>query len=103
MKKEFLRNVLEKLRVKSGLRGESAHLDGPWRVGFFYDRNESSFTLTLYYNTRSKTILLNRNDVETRGRSNWLADNTWRLSKSGLEKGETILKAVEVTKMRQPK
>ena len=100
MRRESLLPILQKLRVRSGLVGESKLIEGPWRVGFFYDRDGKNFELVLCYNAQCKHLPLAKDDVETRGRSMWMTSNTWRLSPSGMAKGESILKAVEATEAR---
>jgi hypothetical protein len=96
--------VLESLRVKSGLIGSGRKsLGGPWAISFQFDRQNNSFTLTLYYGARSTTMGLTREDVETRGRSQWMTDNTWRLSPRGVQKAaESIRGAIERTEAKAP-
>lgn len=58
------------------------------------------FTLTLTYKGvspwKQRTVQLSKEDVETRGKSNWMMDNTWRMSPSGVEKfAPQIEKAIE--------
>ena len=81
-----VRNALSKLRVKSG--GMPGFQDiGDWSLRFGYSNEESQFVLTLRHRptAREKTVGLKREYVETRGRSNWLKDNTWRLSPLGVD------------------
>jgi hypothetical protein len=59
----------------------------------------SVFTLTLTFKGvspwKSRTIQLARTDVETRGKSPWLRDNTWRLTQDAIVKfSEQIDKAI---------
>lgn len=80
--------VVEKLRVRSGLRGEVRVLDQKnplWRIGFYYDHDREGFTAVLYRGPRSSTMTLGKEHVETRGRSMWQADNTWRLTPAGVK------------------
>ena len=87
--------VLASLRVKPRLSctGPKA-LYGPWRVSFHYDRVNSTFAFTLYYGAREKTMELTKEDVETRGKSMWMANNNWRLSPAGLLKVSAAAKGV---------
>jgi hypothetical protein len=81
-----LHDALTKLRVKSG--GLPGYQDtGNWTLRLGYDNEHSQFTLTLRYrpSSKEKTIGLKREYVETKGKSNWLKDNTWRLSPLGIE------------------
>ena len=101
---EILSNVLKKLRVKSGLVGESKSLFGPWRVGFFYSKEEPAFVFDLYYNDRKKSIRLLPDDVETRGKSNWRTNNTYRLTPSGVARiAECAWSVIERTTAAQAK
>lgn len=90
MEESLIREVLQKLRVASGLRGERKSLDTRWRVGFFYDRHfyekEGSFVLKLSMDNLTKTIPLTEDQVETRGRSHWMSGNTWRLTPESVNK-----------------
>jgi hypothetical protein len=89
MSPEAIRDVLAKLRVRSGLRGEIRDLDAAWRIGFWHGRPRvDGFLVTLYYlpNGRKSTMPLTSADVETRGRSHWITDNTWRLTPAGIER-----------------
>jgi len=90
--------VLESLRVKRGLIGSGRKdLGGPWAISFQFDRQNNSFTLTLYYGARSQTMGLTREDVESRGRSQWMTD----LSPQGLQKAaESIRSAIERTEAK---
>jgi hypothetical protein len=90
-KTKSLEDVLRSLRVKPGLMCTGTHpIEGPvgsWKVAFGYDRQPpGAFTLTLYFGEKSKTISLPKDDVETRGRSDWMTDNTWRLTEQAVAK-----------------
>ena len=92
---EVVRPVLAKLRVKPGLRWTGTHpIAGPWGISFEYDREQRQFFCTLSRDARSSTMYLQASDVETRGKSLWLTDNTWRLSPVGLDKVESSILAV---------
>ena len=89
MSPDTIRAVLAKLRVRSGLRGEIRDLDATWRIGLQHGRpSVAGFLATLHHNPsgRHSTMALTSADVETRGRSQWITDNTWRLSPAGIER-----------------
>jgi hypothetical protein len=75
------------LRVKPGLRdGATQKLGGGWEATLGYSRAESLFVVWLRRpDGKIGTMRLPDEDVETRGRSQWKTDNTWRLSSRGLE------------------
>jgi hypothetical protein len=84
-----VRAVLAKLRVRSGLRGEVRDLDATWRIGLWHGSpSAAGFLATLYHNPsgRQSTMALTSADVETRGRSQWMANNTWRLTAEGIDR-----------------
>ena len=81
-----VRNALSKIRVKSGLMPGFQDI-GDWSLRFGYSRDESQFILTLRHKPtfRERTVVLKQEYVETRGRSMWRADNTWRLTPLGVD------------------
>ncbi len=103
---ESIADVLGKLRIRSGLASnpprELPIAGGLWRIGFVYDREHEAFTVDLYLGTRRSRMRLERSDVETRGRSSWMTDNTWRLSPEGVAKvAGSIAACVEETERRR--
>ena len=76
------------LRIKAGLRSnDPKKLPVPgWSIGFGYSRDHKVFTATCYVDRRSSTMGLTKEDVETRSKSMWMTDNTWRLSAQGIAK-----------------
>ena|SRR5271154_2236750 len=97
-----LQKVIAKLKVKPGLIGESLRIEGPWRVGLFWDREEKAFLLYLYWNNQEKLLRLDKDiDIKTAGRSQWMADNTWRLTEKGRSKVESnVLIAIRATEAK---
>lgn len=96
--KTQIQDTLAKLRVKSGLRGERRRLDKNWEIGMWYDRENSSFILELVYKYKSKKVELSSDMIETRGKSQWMTDNTWRLSKLAIDRHtDGILAAINAT------
>lgn len=88
MTRETVAAVVEKLRVKSGLQGESRAFDKKdllWRIGFFYDRDRKVFIAVLYRGPKQSTMGLKQEHVETRGKSQWMTGNTWRLTPAGVK------------------
>jgi hypothetical protein len=81
------RAALVRVRVKAGLIGQEQRA-GPFKLGLRYDRDESAFLAScrLTVNGKEGRMRLEVSDVETRGRSMWLADNTWRLTSAGIER-----------------
>lgn len=99
-------DVLAKLRIRSGLASNPPRdlpiEGGAWRIGFVYDREHEAFVADLYLGTRRSRMRLERSDVETRGRSHWMTDNTWRLSYAGIVKvTASITSCVEETERRR--
>lgn len=99
-------DVLAKLRIRPGLASNPPRdlpiEGGAWRIGFVYDREQEVFVADLYLGARRSRMRLERADVETRGRSSWMADNTWRLSQQGIAKVTgSIVSCVEETERRR--
>lgn len=89
MTREKIASVVAKLRVKPGLVGDRLPLDKKdllWKIGFYYDRTEKGFVAKLWRGERSSTMTLDRKYVETKGKSHWLADNTWRMTSEGVQR-----------------
>jgi hypothetical protein len=79
-------DVLKSLKVKSGLQGEWKSIGEPWKVGLHYDRDEKGFVFTIKYKNREGRLLLAKDEISTKGKSMWMADNTWRLTEKGIER-----------------
>lgn len=77
--------TLRKLRIKPGLRGDLGRkIDDRWAISFEYDRQGDDFTLTLRGGPKTQTVTVQRTLVETRTRSQWMTDATWRLTEEGI-------------------
>jgi len=85
---EAVKAVLRSLRVKSGLTSTSASLGGKWSIRFGYNRDHSQFTTTLTHfgASKSMTVGLLPEDVETRSKGQWMTSNTYRLTEPAIER-----------------
>lgn len=90
------RTCLEKLRVKPGLIGQSK-LCGDLRLGFWFDRDAKCFAASVEKSTGGdrQSMGLTEKDRETRSRSVWATNNTWRLTPAGVEKILASLESIE--------
>lgn len=83
---EKVQKVLESLRTKPNASMASKPLGGPWSVSFWYSPEHKQFVMGLRRGGRENLMALTQDDVETRGKSSWIADNTYRLSAAGVSK-----------------
>jgi len=94
MKAQTIGEAVAKLRVKPGLQGTSQRIDKDWSIFFGYVRDEKFFYLDLHYGFRKTRMQLAPEDVETRTRSTWMTDATYRLSAVGLVKAESEVRRI---------
>jgi hypothetical protein len=50
------------------------------------DYGSDGFVLIAAFGGKRSVVKLDKSDYETRGKSMWLKDNTWRLSSEGIER-----------------
>jgi hypothetical protein len=82
------RTRLAALRIKAGLMPSTVAQLGPFSVQLAYSREHSTFTASVWRTgerASNQTMGLQPPHLETRGRSNWMTGNTWRLSTAGLD------------------
>ncbi len=93
------RTRLAALRIKAGLMPSAVAQLGAFSVQLAYSRDHSTFTASVWRTgerASTQTMGLQPPYLETRGRSNWMTGNTWRLSEPGLEKLLACLVEAEV-------
>jgi hypothetical protein len=82
------RTRLAALRIKAGLMPSTVAQLGAFSVQLAYSRDHSTFTASVWRTgerASTQTMGLQPPHLETRGRSNWMTGNTWRLSTAGLD------------------
>ena len=84
-----VRDILEKLRWSVN-KADSFLLTPDLRIRMLHDtHNEhgspSGLFLLLTFRGRDQVRVLGKEHIETRGKSQWFRDNTWRLSPAGIE------------------
>ena len=95
---ESVKVVLCGLRVKSGLIGTSKPLVGQYQIRFGYDRGSGQFFLTLvhYGKNKEKSVYLLPEDVESRSRSQWMTEKTFRMTEPAIERfAEDLVSAIQ--------
>ncbi len=93
------RTRLAALRIKSGLMPSAVAQLGAFSVQLAYSRDHSTFTASVWRTGERasiQTMGLQPLHLETRGRSNWMIGNTWRLSAAGLDTVISALIEVDV-------
>ena len=94
--KQAAEAALAKLRVKSGLIGTTQKV-GDYYFAFAYSREHKAFTMGVSTrNDRGQVMGLEKGDTETKGRSQWMTDNNFRLTPAGIDKVVKSLQNIEV-------
>jgi hypothetical protein len=72
--------ILSKLKVGKGGKGQSVRLCGDYRIGFFEHRSEEQpYQVILYKGAQERRIGLRHDDVFSKSRTRWRRDGVWRM------------------------
>ena len=91
--------VLSKLRVNSGLKSNGRRpLGAGFSAEIWYSHDSNAFMLGIYYGGKTKEITPPKTDFETRSKSMWLMDQTWRLTEDACARhAEAIFGVIQRT------